>query len=126
MNASTVTTVEAGRMLGRTRQTIAAWCRDGKLKAETDPVTGAFAIPATELEPFVQRGLIRAEIKVERLLLTVEEASHMLNMSKKDVENFIHKGDLDYFAGPPLRVPVSAVRALIEDKTISRKTRGRI
>lgn len=126
MNTATLSTVEAGRMLGRQRQTIANWCRSGKIQATIDPVTGAFAIPKSELEPFVQRGLVRAEIKIERLLLTVEEAAFQLNVSKKDVEGFMHKGDLAYFAGPPLRVPTDALRAFIESKTISRKTRGRI
>lgn len=121
MNTATLSTVEAGRMLGRTRQTIACWCKTGKLKAETDPVTGAFAIPKSEIEPFIQRGLVRVEYKVERLLLTIEDAAFMLNCTKRDVENFIHEGSLEIFTGPPLRIPVDAVRALI-----SSKTRGRI
>jgi hypothetical protein len=126
LNSETLSTVEAGRILGRTRQTIAGWCKTGKLKAEVDPITGAFAIPQSELEPFIQRGLIRTEIKIERLLLTVEEASIMLNMTKRSVEDFIYHGELEYFTGPPRRIPVAAIHKLIEEKTVSRNWRNRI
>lgn len=124
--SSTLSTVQAARMLGRTPHTLWRWCKSGRIASTQDPVTGAFVIPETALEPFVQRGLIKTEIKVERKLLTLEQAAFELNMSKKDVQKLIDKRAIDYFAGPPLRIPVRALDDFIEASTISRKTRGRI
>ena len=117
---NTLNITQAANALHKTRDTIRAWYRDGKIKGTRD-ASGYLKIPETE----VQRLMSATRKDKPKRLMSVHEAARYLCITTGRMTELIKHRQIPYIPAPT-RVDVRDLDAWIERSKISAKVRGTI
>lgn len=115
MNVETVSTTEAARMLGKTRQTIRIWCEDGKVESTTDE-NGCYRIPQEVVEKLARRTRVKPA-HVQRRLITIQEAAQILGITATAMKDLITQRRIPHIPSP-VRVDILDVERFIEQSKV--------
>lgn len=125
MTETTLSTFEAGKILGVSPTTIRNWCQRGKIQHVMDTV-GCYRIPESEIEAKLAEAIRKVP---EKRLLTVRDAARMLGYTTGHVVELIKRRRIAYLPDP-VRIDREDLDAFIESAKIrprmSANTAGRI
>jgi excisionase family DNA binding protein len=123
MSTEPLSTVEAARILGKTRQTVRRWCETGRIDCVRKE-DGTYLIPQSTVEALAKR-MANRPLPAQRLM-TVGEVARVLKFSEDHVRELCHKRVISYLPGPPVRIDERDVEAFIDRSKIPAITPGRI
>lgn len=123
MSAATLSTVEAARILGRTRQCVRQWCEEGKIPAQRDD-NGCYQIDAQVVYDKAKR----IQRNPDRRYISIREAAHMLSLEPSEVRDLCERGHIGYIKLPgcPIRIEAAEVDRVVARYSKPAITTGRI
>lgn len=123
MSTETLSTIEAARLLGKTRQCVRGWCESGLIPAERDE-HGCYRIDAEAVYARAKK-LGR---QTTRKFYSTREVAQELNLKTEDIERLCKQRHIAYLRLPgcPIRIEAAELDRVRQRYSMSAMTPGSI